>query len=52
MLTEPVHHIYDKDNHVIAYNLTTEEMYKKINQIDEYIEILTLEPPNYRDASY
>lgn len=52
MLTEPVHHIYDKDNHVIAYNLTTEEMYKKINKIDEYIEILTLEPPNYRDASY
>ena len=52
MLTEPVHHIYDKDNHVIAYNLTTEEMHQKINQIEEYVEILTLVPPEYKEASY
>jgi hypothetical protein len=52
MLTGPVHHIYDKHNQVIAHNLTTEEMEQKINEIEEYVEILTLEPPNYREASY
>lgn len=52
MFTEPVHHVYDSTNHVLAHNLTKEELEDKLKDINQEYEVLTLDPPNYKDASY
>ena len=52
MFTEPIHHVYNSKNQVLAYSLTTEELEEVLKPIEEKYEVVTLEPPNYKDASY
>jgi hypothetical protein len=52
MLLEPVHHIYDFNNKVLAHSLTSEELEEKIKELQQNYKVLTLDPPPYQDASY
>jgi len=52
MITEKIHHIYDSNNHVLAHNLSSEELEEQLDTIIEPIEIVSLDPPSYKEASY
>lgn len=52
MLTGPIHHVYDTNNQVLAHSLTTEELEEKLKQLEQNYEVLTLDPPQYQEASY
>jgi hypothetical protein len=52
MFNGPIHHVYDSKNQVLAHSLTTEELEEVLKPIEERYEVVTLDPPNYRDASY
>jgi uncharacterized protein (DUF934 family) len=52
MFNEPVHHVYNSKNQVLAHSLTPEELEEILKPIEEKYEVITLDPPNYRDASY
>lgn len=51
-MKEPINHVYDKTNRVLAYNLTDEELKEQLKDIKQEYEVVHLEPPNYTEASY
>lgn len=51
-MKEPINHVYDKSNHVLAYNLSDEELQEELKNIKQEYEVVHLEPPNYTEASY
>jgi hypothetical protein len=52
MFNGPVHHVYNSKNQVLAYNLSTEELEEILKPIEERYEVETLDPPEYKEASY
>lgn len=52
MILEPMHHVYNLKNQVLVHSLTAEELEEALKPIEERYEIVTLDPPEYKEASY